>query len=312
MKIIRPLDILDAMIVASNVDESQPPEPDEWDNTVAYVNGNVVAAITGADASIADHEIYTANGNSTNKDPTLEANQGAGNGWDRTGTSNRWAAFNEILQELTTNADSITYEILPGETVNAVAILNAAATSVRIRVNDPVEGDVYDETHSLVSFSAITEWYSYFYEPIVRLKNLVDFDLPSFPDATIFIDIIEDGETVEVGEVVIGKTFVIGDSVHGSSFSITDFSTKTTDESTGAVTITPGSFQDLADIDVKIDTARFSEIKDLLTFIRSVPIVWVADENSSGTIIYGYYREFDIVLSTPTVSDCILEIEGLV
>lgn len=309
MKIIRPLDLLDAQLIASNVVEN---DETEWDSSAVVIGDVRMVTTTANGASIANHEIYTANTNHSNLDPTLEANRGAGNGWDRTGTTNRWSAFNEILQELTTNADAITYEILPGETVNAVAILNANATSVTIRVNDPVEGDVYDETFSLVSFSAITEWYSYFYEPIVRFKNLVDFNLPSFPDATIFIDIDELGETVEAGEIVIGKTFVFGDSIHGSSFSITDFSTKATDPVTGAVTITPGAFQDLGDIDVKIETSRFSEIKDLLTFIRSTPIVWVADEDSPGTIIYGYYREFDIVLSGPTISDCILEIEGLI
>ena len=64
--------------------------------------------------------------------------------------------------------------------------------------------------------------------------------------------------------------------------------------------------------DAAMDTASFKQAKDVLTDIRTTPAVWIAEDDNRGSIIYGYYREFDIILTNPTLSRCALEIEGLV
>jgi hypothetical protein len=93
--------------------------------------------------------------------------------------------------------------------------------------------------------------------------------------------------------------------------SIIDYSTKTTDAQ-GRVTITPGAYANKMEVDVVLNTASFKQAKDVLTDIRTTPVVWIAEDDNRGSIIYGYYREFDIILTNPTLSRCALEIEGLV
>jgi hypothetical protein len=61
-----------------------------------------------------------------------------------------------------------------------------------------------------------------------------------------------------------------------------------------------------------LDTAQIGQVKRTLTSLRTNPSVWVAQDNQSDLVIYGYYREFDIILSNPTISVCSLQIEGLV
>jgi hypothetical protein len=75
--------------------------------------------------------------------------------------------------------------------------------------------------------------------------------------------------------------------------------------------ITAGTYSDEADIDVVIEKGRFAEVKKILTDLRNTPSVWIAEDNTEGTIIYGYYREFDVLLTGPVVSMCTLSIEGL-
>jgi hypothetical protein len=43
-----------------------------------------------------------------------------------------------------------------------------------------------------------------------------------------------------------------------------------------------------------------------------VAAVWVGSEEYASMIVYGFYKDFSIEISYPTVSICSLEIEGLV
>ena len=53
------------------------------------------------------------------------------------------------------------------------------------------------------------------------------------------------------------------------------------------------------------------KLQDLLSLLAYNPCVWVGDERYSSTIIYGFYKDFDITIAYHLVSDCNLEIEGL-
>jgi uncharacterized protein (DUF2141 family) len=52
-------------------------------------------------------------------------------------------------------------------------------------------------------------------------------------------------------------------------------------------------------------------VQKALADIRTTPTVFIGDPNRPETIVYGFYRNFNIVLSTPSISDCTIEVEGL-
>ena len=310
MKIIRPVALLDAMLDSSNVSETSP-AANEWSNVTAYSIGDeVTVTYTGAGASVATHLVYTCNFAHTGKDPTLAANRGTGNGWDITDATNRWRAFNNVLQLGATNADTIEYEITPGEGVNAAALFGVDAQTVTIQLTDPVDGLVYDEDYSMISPSGITDWWLYYTEEIVREERLFVDDLPHYPDATLDIIVDDTGGTAEVGEIVFGKSFVIGDSQNGANFGIIDYSIKNTDDD-GNTTIAQGAYADIADVNVIIQTSRFNEIHKTLKAYRSQPLVWVPADDYEQTIVYGYYRNFRNAITGPVVSTTLLQLEGL-
>jgi len=310
MKLIRPVKILDAMLTATNVAETSPAS-DEWDSATSYSVGNIVTVTTVDDgAAVATHDIYTCNFAHTDKDPTLIANIGNGNGWDKTDSTNRWRQYNGVLQQGTVNANTITASLLPGVITNSCAFFGVDATSIRVVMNDPTDGDVYDTTFPMISDSGIKDWYLYFTEEIVREERLLVTDLPAFPAATLSYTVTDTGSNAELGEFVMGRSFVIGDSQYGASFGIVDYSVKNTDV-LGNTTVIQGAFSDTADINVVVFTGRFDQIQKVLKQYRSTPLVWITEDSISEAAVYGYYRNFRNTISGPLVSTTLLQLEGL-
>ena len=298
MKIIRPVDIDDSVFQSSDVPEN---DYAEWAIGTTYADGDRVILTTGV------HKIYESQqAANTGNDPETDD----GTWWLEVSSTNRWKMFNAIVQEQTVQATQIDTTLQSATVVNAIALLNVEATTIEITVTDSVEGVVYDETFNMTSYSGIQDWYAYFFEPIVRENQLAVTDLPPYANADINI-VINANADAKCGAVVIGQFADLGLAQHGASLSIIDYSVKDTDAQ-GRVTITEGAYADKMEVDVVLDTSQMGQVKKTLTSLRTTPSVWIAEDGNSDLVIYGYYREFDIILSNPTTSRCSLEIEGLV
>jgi hypothetical protein len=304
MKIIRPVTITDSIFQSSTVPEA---DQAEWLSGTTYQAGDLVMVTTTANgAATATHKIYSSVQSQTGNDPTVDD----GTNWTEVSSTNRWKMFDAVVQDQTVNATSINTVLQSPTVVNSLALLNVNGTTVVITVTDAVEGVVYNETFNLTSYSGIQDWYAYFFEPIVRKNQLALTDLPPYSNTSISVT-INSGADAKVGALVIGQFADLGLSQHGASISIIDYSTKTTDAQ-GRVTITDGPYADKMDVDVVLDTSQIGQANTTLSSLRTTPAVWIAEDNNDDLVIYGYYREFDIILSNPTISRLSLEIEGLV
>ena len=144
----------------------------------------------------------------------------------------------------------------------------------------------------------------------MRKNQLALTNLPPYANASISVT-VNAGADAKVGALVIGQFADLGLSQHGASLSIVDYSTKNTDAQ-GRITITDGPYADKMEVDVILDTSKIGQANTTLSSLRTTPAVWIAEDNNDDLVIYGYYREFDIILSNPTISRISLEIEGLV
>jgi hypothetical protein len=299
MKVIKSQAVTDSTLTTTDVPEN---------DYAAWLVGTTYAAADRVIVTTPNiHNIYeSVQGANTGNDPVTDD----GTWWTIVSSTNRWKMFNDVVQEQTIKADVITVTITPTIVTTALAAINVDCASITVTVTDPSEGVVYDETFQMTSYSGIINWYDYFFTAIDRKKELSVLGLPPYSQAAIEVTFNDSGETAKVGALVIGTSSFIGDSQYGASFGIIDYSTKTIDAQ-GRTTITAGAYSDEADIDVVIETARFAEVKKILTDLRTTPSVWIAEDNTEGTIIYGYYREFDVLLTGPVVSMCTLSIEGL-
>lgn len=229
--------------------------------------------------------------------------------WLLIGYVNRYKMFDNIISTQTANANSIQVAVTPGAIVNAVAVFGVTGSFVTVCVDDAYEGIVYETTKSLQDYTAIVDWYAYFFEDVSLRTDMVFLDLPSYGSATITVTI--EGTNAECGEVVMGKQKILGVSNFGSAISIQDYSVKSRDDF-GNTIIVQRAFSKRAEYDVTIETAAVSFVQKALADIRTTPTVFVGEESKAETIVYGFYRSFNIVLSNPSISDCSIEVEGLV
>lgn len=299
MKIITAKDVTDSTLTSSSVSET---DFAAWSSGTTYASGAQVIVTTPN-----VHKIYKSKSSgNTGNNPVTDTSFTY---WAEEGSTNRWKMFNTTIQQQTEKTGGFNVVITPATIISGLSVLNADCESITVLMVDPVEGTVFNKTYSMISNSGITSWYAYFFTPISRDADLAVIGLPPYANAVITVTFTGSG-LVKCGALVIGVARTIGISQYGASFGIMDYSTKTTD-SAGNVSILAGSFSDTADVDVIIETTRFAEVKKILTDARSVPSVWVVEENTNGLIIYGYFREFSILMTNPTVSLTTLSIEGL-
>jgi hypothetical protein len=298
MKVIKSQAVTDSTLTATDVPEN---DYAAWAVGTTYADGDRVIVTT---PNI--HTIYeSAQGSNVGNDPTTDD----GTWWTVVSSTNRWKMFNNVIQEQTIQTDGIDVTLEQAQVVTALSAVNVDCQSIDVIMTDPIEGEIYNQNYPMVSYSGITNWYDYFFLAIERKSELVVIGLPPYASASINVVFNGSGD-VKVGALVLGTALTIGDSQYGASFGIIDYSTKSVDAQ-GRTSIVEGTYSDEADIDVVIETGRFAQVKKILTDLRNVPTVWVASEEAEGTLIYGYYREFNVLYSGPTVSMCTLSIEGL-
>lgn len=300
MKIIRPVTVTDSVLDASNITENDFPQ---WAVGTTYAIGAKVIVLS-------THRIYESLvGSNLGNDPTTDD----GTKWLNIGATNRWRAFDNTITDQATNTTSITYSFDPQSLVNSIAFFNLEAIEIEVTVTDPVDGVVYDETVSLVDNSAVENWWSYFFEPIVRKSELVLFDLPNYVSAIVDVSInAGTGNTAKVGQIVFGNQKTLGLTTYGTTVGIQDYSTKDTD-AFGNVIITERRFAQTVEYDVKLVTSTVRDVQKTLASYRATPLVYSGtDTGEFGDLVYGYYRSFGINISTPSLSDATIEVEGLV
>lgn len=298
LKVIPPLPITDSRLTSSNVAET---DYAAWSAATTYAIGNRVIVTTGV------HKIYESlQASNLNKDPTTNPTW-----WIEVSPTNRWKMFDTSNSTQTTNSNSIVVTITPGKVINAVALLNVDGTSVRVKVTDPTDGVVYDNTVSLNYNGTINNWYNYFFDPIMRKKNVILTDLPAYGTAPIEITITYTGNTAKCGVCVLGSVNCIGEGIElGASVGIQDYSRKEKNDF-GDYVLVQRNYSKRARFSMAVLNDQIDALQDLLVDLRTTPCVWIGDDRYQSTMIYGFYKDFDIVIAYHLVSDCNIEIEGL-
>lgn len=231
--------------------------------------------------------------------------------WLDSGKVNPLRMFDGKLDSITTSSSDLSIVISPQTVVSGIAFFNVDASSIQITMTDPVDGLVFDSgLISMIDNSGINNWFEFYNAPYIERSNLVSLSLPAYIDASIEVTISSVSGSVSIGEIVVGRVLNIGISQFGTSVGILDFSEKEQDQF-GNFNIIERKFSKRADYDVKIPTNTVSGVQRTLSKFRATPVVWVGDVDREETIIYGYYKSFDIVLSNPALSDTSILVEGL-
>jgi len=235
--------------------------------------------------------------------------------WSEVSSTNRWKAFDDSIGGQTEQANSITYTITPGVTFDSIAFLNLEAQSVRIKLTDAVDGVVYDETVNLLDViptgtTAYMDWYAYFFSSIVMTTEVARPGVSLYLNTTVEITITYTGGTAKVGMIILGSQMTLGATQYGASVGIRDYSIKSTDDF-GNPIIVERAYASKGSFDLNVPTVSVLDIKNALARYRATPLLWVGAESQPSTYIYGFYKDFNIVINFGTYSICSIEIEGM-
>jgi len=272
-----------------------------WNSGTTYAIGNVVRYL---------NKLWESTQNTNlNHTPT----SGIATWWLELGSDNMHAAFDGIVGTESSATTQMTFVLKLGA-INSAALINVDASTSRLTLFDPTEGLVYSDSQGL-AVSNIIDWYDYFYdESIIERTQIIYTGIPSYVSSIITIRLDTSlGDPVTIGQALFGILNNIGGTQYGASSGITDYSVKNTDEF-GNITFVERAFSKKLSAQVFVDNLQLNKVQSLLISLRAKPSVWIASEDTrfeETLVIYGYYRDFNTVISYPSYSLCSLEIEGL-
>lgn len=299
MKIIAPFELTGAMLTSSTVPEN---DYAEWAAGTAYSVGQKVIRLT-------THKNYEALTASTGKIPENNPTD-----WLDLGATNRWKAFDQKVGTSTTATTSITYVFSIGQIVQAIGFMDLSnVTSINVTVTDSVDGVVYNTTKDLPSIITAPNWWRYFFDPFNRRTVLYFTDLPSYSTASVSITITGDsGATIGCGVCMIGRYYDFADAVRiGASMGIQDYSRKEADE-WGNYEIVERAFAKRANWDLWVDRPRMDLLFRTLASLRAKPALYIGGEIEDATAVYGFPKDWDIVIEYPFYVQCSIDLEGLI
>lgn len=294
--LVEPYTVDDSVFISSNVPESSYAA---WNSASNYVVGDRVYLAS-------THKVYQSKTSNTNKNPSTSTDD-----WIVVGATNRWAAFDGSVSSQTTNPNSIVYELQfarPATWVQALNLTNA--NSMRVEVIDSGSVTIYDKTINLRPLPSTVGWWQWFFGQRY-FKNEVSFDdLPVNPDTKIRIT-ITGGSQLGVGVLIFGQPqyFTLGVQM-GAGVGIQDYSRKERNEF-GDIVVVPRAFAKRANFNMLANASEVDVIMRVFSRIRATPCLWVGSERYEATTIYGFWKNFDILIDYPEYSVLQLELEGL-
>lgn len=292
MKILPPIPITDAMLVSSTVAENDAPA---YSASTTYAKGQ--RAISG-------HRVYESTQASNLNHPVTDPTW-----WIDVGPTKRWACFDQAIGTLCTGASPLEIVLAPGQSHNAVALLEISGIdTVRVR-SKAGSVTVYDRTIDLRAARNVATWLDYFFQPIDPATQAIFDDLPISVNNQITVTCT--GAAPSLGVLAVGLQREFGQAQYGTSIGIIDYSVKNTD-TFGVTTVVQRAFAKRAQVSHVLPRAQVDAFTRLLASLRATPAIWRVDDIEEALTIYGWCRDWTQTIAYPTLVTGDLTLEGLI
>ncbi|HHZ94917.1 MAG TPA: hypothetical protein EYN67_05010, partial [Flavobacteriales bacterium] len=170
--------------------------------------------------------------------------------WVDVGPTNKYAMFDSVNSTQSEEDNQLIIETELGVKSDSIAGFNIDNVNlINVTVNDPIDGEVYNTDVSMDDNSSIVDYWEWYFNPIVKLREFALLDLPDYADATV--KLTADGGEIKFGNVIVGNKVTLGVTTFDSGLQILDFGKKETD-SFGNTVVTPGRTSKLVDFEVVI------------------------------------------------------------
>lgn len=193
MKILVPITLTDAMLSSSSIAEPDAGET-AWNAATSYTVGQRCIRT-------ATHRVYENLIAGVNATAPEDALTGATPRWLDYGPTNRWAAFDGIVNTPSTATTTFTYVLLPGF-FNAIAFYGLDGATITVSIKDAPGGSVF-YTYSGSLLEPPVDYYDYYFGTIRGLSKLVLSDILLYANPEVTITVTGVG-TVEAGMIAFG------------------------------------------------------------------------------------------------------------
>lgn len=296
--ILRPQPITDAILTASDVPETDAPE---WAVGTTYALGDIVKLAS-------THSLYES-GDPANlgKRPDLYPSL-----WTRIRATNRWRAFDGSGSSRTAQASSISYTFLPGVSVPMLAALGLQdCASVRVWLDDPVYGVVYDRTINPSATPVMADWWEWFFGDWKGGTSVALFeDVPSFPSATLHVDLVGTA-SLAVAQILFGSPRSWGSGIrYGARVGRQIYSRREVNDF-GDIELVKRPSAKRASFELILLASEVDAIQDFMDAIDADVCLFIGCALYQSTVIFGIFQSFEVLIDNPTESTAQIEILGV-
>lgn len=295
MQIIIPKPITDAVLISTNVPETDVPA---WNNITAYAVGQQV---------IDTHNIYQCVNANTGAQPSLNLTTTTP-AWMLVGATNARQMFDDYVNTLTTKSDGIQV-VLDFSYCDSVALFNLSGSSLLIELLSG--GDVVNAQSFALSKRNVGDYYDYFLEEFEMVVD-VSATLPIYFNSQLRITV---NGAAACGNAIIGRTKYIGNTIYDPRIGALSFSKKITDQNFGKTYLQKGPRAKRGSIIVEVENNRIDYVYKLLDSIDGTAAVFLCDNGPTRfecMQVYGFIRDYYVTINGPILSKLSLEIEGLI
>lgn len=272
-----------------------------WAPATPYATGDVAISTT-------THHEYEALQASTGKDPM---NQDANSTyWLDRGSTNRWRMFDLVNSGQSAFGDTIDVTIQTSGFVDSVAVMNCAATTIQIIAKDSGGVTRYDHTYNLNDPAGVNDWHAYFTEPITSMADFIAIDLPAYINMTVRVILTRTGSQALAGSLLIGLSMDLGAVIYGAKVGINDFS-KLEQNDFGDWVIVRRNFAKRNSLTLFVEASKVDTVNSTLAALRAIPLVFFGTSAYLATLVFGYYKSYEVTLSYPSHSFIDLQLAGL-
>lgn len=236
--------------------------------------------------------------------------------WLDSGSTNKYKAFDGIVQSQTTATSSLSFTVVLGTYIDTMVFLNLTGAAINIKMTSTAYGVVYEEAIDLLTDEEdVVDLWTYLFSGFRERKDVIIDNLPPYSDVAIEVTITgSTGSTVGIGAAIFGLAKDISSTKlgveQGAKVSITDYSVKTRDNF-GNYIITERAFSKRANFTIYINNSELDGIQNFLAECRAIPAVYIGSAKYASATIYGYYKSFEIDIAYPDYSVCQIELDGL-
>ena len=297
--ILRPVTVTDAMLVSSNV-----PETDEaaWNADTTYAVGALV---------MRKHAVYE-NSEADNKSKPPEDNPKL---WVRVRATNRWRVFDRTNSSRTAKSGTISYVFASGGVAPMVTALDLVnCNHIRVRLIDPVYGTVYDKSIYPGPTPVQPDWWEWFFGDWGGGQTIVIFDdIPSFPNAQLHVDFIG-GTDLAVGQLLFGspRTWGLEQGIlQGARVGRQIYSRRQVNDF-GDIELVKRPSAKRSSFKVVLRAGEVDALQAFLDEIDAELCLFIGSQRFESTVIFGIFQSADVVLSSYSYSNLDIEVLGAI